>query len=87
MANTIVLKNKGTAGSSPSASDLILGEVALNYNDGKLITNIHDNYKVNTIRYSQNGTKILSGSDYGNIKIFNLNSTESVNHFKDSSTV
>ena len=54
--------------------------------DGKLITNISKTL-VNTVRYSQNGTKILSGDSKGNIKIFNSNSTELVNHFKDSSTV
>ena len=36
MAQTIKLKRSATAGNAPSTSDLALGEVALNTNDGKL---------------------------------------------------
>lgn len=36
MANTIKIKNSGTAANSPSAASLEYGELALNYADGKL---------------------------------------------------
>lgn len=36
MPNAIRLKRSGTANSVPQATDLQLGELALNYNDGKL---------------------------------------------------
>lgn len=36
MANTIKIKNSGTASNTPSAGVLEYGELALNYNDGKL---------------------------------------------------
>jgi hypothetical protein len=36
MANAIRLKRSGTASSVPQTTDLQLGELALNYNDGKL---------------------------------------------------
>lgn len=38
MANKIRIKRTGTASSIPSTSDLLTGELALNYSDGKLYT-------------------------------------------------
>ena len=40
MANTILLKRNSTANAAPGTSDLALGEVAINTNDGRLYTKI-----------------------------------------------
>jgi len=41
MANTIKIKNSGTANSTPSANSLVHGELAINYRDGKIFFKDH----------------------------------------------
>ena len=42
MANTIILKNKGTLDSVPTLSDLVYGELAVNYRDAKVYYKVND---------------------------------------------
>jgi hypothetical protein len=42
MANTIILKNKGTLDSVPTLSDLVYGELAVNYRDAKVYFKVND---------------------------------------------
>jgi hypothetical protein len=41
MANTIKIKNSGTANNEPSANSLSYGELAINYRDGKIFFKDH----------------------------------------------
>jgi hypothetical protein len=63
MPSTIVLKNSSTAGRIPSIDDLVSGEVAINYADGKLFFKNSDG----TIEYFNART------DYGTVKSVDIN--------------
>ena len=54
MANTIQLKRSGTASDTPSASDLAVGELAVNTADAKLFT-----------KHTDGSIKELAGSSGG----------------------
>ena len=42
MANTIILKNNGTPSSAPTTSDLVFGELGVNYHDAKVYFKVND---------------------------------------------
>ena len=56
MANTIKLKRSSTASDTPTASDLAVGELAINTADGKLFT-----------KHTDNSIKTISGTSLSNI--------------------
>jgi hypothetical protein len=71
MPNAIRLKRSGTANSAPQATDLQLGELALNYNDGKLyyktsagtVSAIANGIAPVTSVAGRTGTIVLTASD------------------------
>jgi|TARA_R100001510_G_C7654714_1_gene213465 hypothetical protein len=52
MSNTVTLKKNSSTGNAPSASDLQVGELAVNTADGKLFTK-HTDGTVKTISETQ----------------------------------
>jgi len=49
MANKVLIKRSGTANNSPELSDLSVGEIAINYADGKLFTRKGDDSENDTV--------------------------------------
>lgn len=68
MANTIKLKRSSTASDTPSASDLEVGELAINTADAKLFTKHTDN-SIKTISGSGGGTGTIASQDANNVDI------------------
>ena len=52
MSNTVIVKKNSSSGNVPSASDLSVGELAVNTADGKLFTK-HTDGSVKTIAEAQ----------------------------------
>lgn len=61
MANTIKIKNSGTASNVPSANSLSYGELAINYNDGKLFYKDSSNTVITVNLLSAGGATNLDG--------------------------
>ena len=77
MANTILLKRSGTAGKVPVTANLSLGELSLNYTDGRLYTtsgaaiiDLSQNDKI-TLSGDATGTSTnpSAGSNYSNLAV------------------